>query len=121
MQCLHNTPSRAHRPVKIRQSVSVSRDPRDPSPWAPRPPSRDQVAEKFAALVEGAESREEVDRWAAQWVAAVDAGVEDEAIWWGLGQLCGVDARHGPDAPYLHTTEQIAEWLAEFRERCART
>ena len=105
----------------IGQSVRVSRDPQDPSPWAPRPPSRSDVADKFAEVIEGSVTREEVDHWAAQWVAAVDAGIEDEAVWWGVQQLCGVDSRHGPSEPYLYTVEQIAEWLDEFRERCARS
>lgn len=99
----------------------MTRDPRDPSPWAPRPPSREKVAEKFEDLFSGASSREDVDRWAAQWVAAVDPGVEDEATWWGLRRLCGVDSRHGEDQPYLHDDEQIAGWRDEFGARCAST
>ena len=35
-----------------------------------------------------------LDRWAAQWVAAVDAGIEDKAVWRGLCKLAGIDLRY---------------------------
>jgi hypothetical protein len=84
---------------------------------APTPPSRSDVEERFAAVLDHSQSRDEVDRWAARWVAADDPDVADADMWWGLLKLCGIDLRHGPDMPYLHDDEQIAEWLAEFRRR----
>ena len=96
----------------------MSADPRPPSPWAPRPPSRGEVEDKFQAVLAGSATRDEVDRWAAHWVAAVDAGIEDDAVWWGLCMLAGIDLRHGQDQPYLHDDEQIIEWLEDFRRRC---
>jgi hypothetical protein len=58
----------------------MSSDLRPPSPWVPRPPSRRE--DKFEALLKGSAKRDEFDRWAAQWVAAVDAGIEDDAKTW---------------------------------------
>ena len=104
--------------ARERHHVVMSSDPRPPSPWAPRPPSRQEVEDKFEALLNGSATRDEVDRWAAQWVAAVDAGIEDDAVWWGLSKLAGIDLRHGEGMPYLHDEDQIAEWLDDFKGRC---
>jgi len=86
---------------------------------APPPPTRSDVEHRFEAVLEQSGSRDQVDRWAAQWVAANESGVTDEHVWWGLTKLNGIDLRHGPNAPYLHDDEQVADWLAEFRTRCA--
>jgi hypothetical protein len=85
----------------------------------PTPPSRVEVERHFIGLLDGSLERDGVDRWAAQWVAAGDPEVEDPVVWWALKILFGIDLRHGPDEPDLHDEEQIAEWLAEFRSRCA--
>jgi hypothetical protein len=60
----------------------MSSDLRPPSPWVPWPPSRREVEDKFEALLKGSAKRDEFDRWTAQWVAAVDAGIEDDAKIW---------------------------------------
>lgn len=85
----------------------------------PGAPSRSEVDEQFVALLAGSRSRDEVDRWAAYWVAADETEVEDEHVWWALKLLYGIDLRHGPDEPYLHDDEQVAGWLQTFRRRCA--
>ena len=90
-----------------------------PLSTAPPAPSRSDVDDKFAAILDRSQTREDVDRWAAQWVVASDPGVTDPAVWWGLEQLIGIDLRHGPGAPYLHDDGQIAGWLAEYRSRCS--
>ena len=54
-----------------------------------------------------------------QWVAADDAGVNDDAVWDAMGLLAGIDSRHGQDQPYLYTDNQVREWLETFRDRCA--
>lgn len=94
-------------------------DPRDldpPSPWAPRPPSRRDIEQKFTGLLDGSLNRAAVDRWAAQWVAGQgDPGIRDDVVWWALTILCGIDLTHGQDQPYLHDDEQIAGWLEDFR------
>jgi len=83
------------------------------------PPTRADVERKFVELLAGRSTRDEVDRWAARWVAADDSNVDDDVVWWGLMQLFGIDMRHGPGEPYLHDTEQISEWLDEFRRHSA--
>lgn len=83
-----------------------------------QPPSREQVEEHFVALLDGTRSREEVDRWAAGWVASPHADdSHGEQIWWTLTLLHGVDLRHGPDGPYFHDDEQVRGWLDDFRAR----
>jgi hypothetical protein len=86
-----------------------------PSPWAPRPPSRVDVEARFRGLLAGTATRDAVDRWAAQWVAAPgDPGVDDAAVWQALTRLFGVDAPQHPGG-FLHSDDQIAEWYEEFR------
>ena len=86
-----------------------------PSPWAPRPPTRAEVEERFCGVLDGTLTRHEADRWAAQWVAAPgDPGIDDEVVWEGLDRLFGIG---GPDLSggFLFSEELIAEWLAELR------
>jgi hypothetical protein len=86
-------------------------------PAAPPPPTRLEVEEKFVQLVNGSLDRDTADRWAMRWVAARDPGVEDDAVWWGLTHLYGIDMPD-LDRSYLHSDEQIAEWLDTYRELC---
>ncbi|GAA1806571.1 hypothetical protein HC028_02760 [Planosporangium flavigriseum] len=87
----------------------------------PQPPSRAQVESWFLAVLNGSQSRDAADRWATQQMWDLeDVDVDDEAVWWGLDMLCGIDLEHGPDGPYLYSDEQIRGWLEEFRARCTR-
>jgi hypothetical protein len=70
----------------------------------------------FEAVLSDACSREDADRWAGQWVYAADSEIKPGPKWQALTRLAGCDLRHGPGLPYLHTNEQIQEWLAEFRQ-----
>ena len=87
----------------------------------PRPPSRAEVEARFIALLDGSQSRDEVDRWASRALVNLDDADVDDALWWALGILSGIDLRHGPDKPFLHDDEQIGGWLTEFRARSIRT
>jgi hypothetical protein len=80
----------------------------------PAGPSRADVEGQFVRLLSGEASRDEIDRWAGRFVTG-DFDVTDEGVWTALDRLFGVDLRHGAGLPYLHTDEQIAEWLADFR------
>lgn len=85
-------------------------------------PSRRDVEDRFAGLLDGTSSRDEVDRWAGRCLAAADdAPTPDDTVRWALGILHGIDLRGGPDEPYLHDDAQVAGWLAELRDRFART
>jgi hypothetical protein len=91
-------------------------DRRPAFPLAPRAPSRSDVQDRIAGLLDGRYSRDEVDRWAAQWVAAEgDPGVTDEAVWKALTRLHGVDMRHGRGADFLVSHDELREWLDELR------
>ncbi|WP_199714809.1 hypothetical protein [Micromonospora radicis] len=85
----------------------------------PTPPSRVDVEARFAAILDGGQSRDEVDRWATRALRSLECAEVDEVIWWALGVLSGVDLRHGPGGPYLHDDEQVLGWLVEFRKRSA--
>jgi hypothetical protein len=84
------------------------------------PPSRADIEARFIALLDGSQSREEVDRWANEWMAGLDDVEVADEVWWALGILAGIDLRHGRDEPYLHDDAQLRSWLKEFRLRCAR-
>ena len=57
----------------------------------PQPPTREEVEARFVALLNGSQSRGQVDRWAAPWVTHPDAGgVDGEDVWWALTLLYGV-------------------------------
>src|SRR5205807_2461470 len=72
-------PSSADSGRPVLHDASMDRDPSPPSPWAPRAPSRDDINEKFEALLAGSISRSDADRWAAQWASAAgDPGIEDD-------------------------------------------
>lgn len=78
-------------------------------------PSRAKIEAQFDGILNGTVTRDDADRWAAQWVSADDPAIDDELVWWGLMHLYGIDLRPGPEDEYLHPDEQVAEWLAEFR------
>ncbi|GAB3816563.1 hypothetical protein GCM10027605_65810 [Micromonospora zhanjiangensis] len=79
----------------------------------PAPPSPVEVEARFAAILDGSQSRDEVDRWATDTMRDLEYVDIDEAVWWALGKLAGIDLRHGPGEPYLHDDAQVLGWLAE--------
>ena len=81
-------------------------------------PSHDEVELQFVRLLKGEASRDEVDRWAAAQMA-YDIG--DDAVRTAVERLHGVDLRHGPGLAHLHSDEQIAEWLTDFRTNTTQT
>jgi hypothetical protein len=81
------------------------------------PPTREEIDEWFTAILAGARTRDEADRWAAQWYGrSADYLVTDEVAWWALGLLHGIDLQ-GLDGGFLHDDEQVEQWLEEFRRR----
>lgn len=84
----------------------------------PTPPSRTEVEARFTAILDGGQSRDEVDRWATRAMQTLEYAEVDETTWWALGMLAGIDLRDGPGGPYLYDDEQVLGWLTEFRERC---
>ena len=79
-----------------------------------------QVEETLVSLIEGRISREDADLWAGQWVYRAEAPrICDPAIWRALIHIAGCDLRPGKGLPYLHSSEQFAEWLEELRSGAA--
>ncbi|MFI7641593.1 hypothetical protein [Nonomuraea sp. NPDC049400] len=81
----------------------------------PAAPSHAEIEAQFTGILNGTITRDQADRWAAQWVTADNPDVDDELVWQALTYLFGIDLRDGPDEQYLHDDEDIAERLAEFR------
>ncbi|MEU1470610.1 hypothetical protein ABZ434_20540 [Streptomyces sp. NPDC005761] len=79
-------------------------------------PGAEEIEEHFLAVLDGRLSRDEVDRWAGEWMA-VDDLVWDDLAWWALDRLSGIDLPAGPDGSFLHDEKQIREWLRELRLR----
>ena len=77
-------------------------------------PTPEQVELIFTSLIDGRCTRDEADRWAAQWFRT-EREPMPEYIWEALGKLFGCDLRDGPGEPYLHSDEQILDWLETFR------
>lgn len=65
-------------------------------------------------LIDGEISRDEADQWASQWFVNEHEPMPDY-IWEALGRLFGCNLRHGPTEPYLHSDEQLEDWLGTFR------
>ncbi|MER5207587.1 hypothetical protein [Streptomyces sp. NPDC002825] len=86
---------------------------------ASRQPTLDEIEDRFVALVEGRLTRDEADRWAAQWVAD-DALSWDDTSWWALGLLHGIDLPADESGAYLHDDEELGAWLIELRRRRTR-
>ncbi len=81
-----------------------------------KPPSQLEVEAMFVALLEGKVSRDKADRWASQWVTMDSPPDMPSAIWGALQKLYGCDLRHGQGLGYLHSEEQISEWLLMLRK-----
>jgi hypothetical protein len=82
------------------------------------PPTREEIDEWFTAVLAGTRTRDEADRWAAQWHGSrADYLVTDEVTWRALELLHGVDLQD-LDGRFLHDDEQMEQWLEEFRLRC---
>ncbi|MBV9787198.1 MAG: hypothetical protein JOZ51_03425 [Chloroflexi bacterium] len=79
-----------------------------------QPPTNAQVEQAFLDLLSGRRSRDEIDRWAAQWAAADDPPDMDDAVWEALGMLFGCDMPD-LDGTYLLDDRQIQQWYDEFR------
>jgi hypothetical protein len=82
------------------------------------PPTREEIDEWFTAVLAGTHTRDEADRWAAQWHASPDDHLGgDEVISWAVERLHGIDPPD-LDGSVLHDDEQVEQWLEEFRGRC---
>ena len=77
------------------------------------PPSHQEVEATFLALLSGQCSRDQADRWAAQWVCASDPTDMPPATWDALTKLFGSNMPD-IDGSHIHSMEQIGEWLEVF-------
>jgi hypothetical protein len=81
------------------------------------PPTAREIENKYEEIISGHCSRENADAWAGQWVYSSKPPEMAPAIWEALKLLAGCDLRHGKNEEYLHSNEQIAEWLRDFRRK----
>lgn len=66
-------------------------------------------------LLAGRLSREEVSRWAHQWVGATDPGIDDPVVWSSLTRLGGADLRASADEHLYHDPD-FHSWLDEVED-----
>lgn len=74
-----------------------------------------EVEDMFQAVLAGTLSREDADHWAGQWVYDADSEIKPSPIWLALN-FADCDLRHGPNLPYLHSAERIAESFEDFQK-----
>jgi hypothetical protein len=77
-------------------------------------PTRGEVEERLLDLLEGRASRENVAKWAAQWVRMENPPIDDASVWKALTQLSGADMI-STDRPYLYDENDFHSWLRELR------
>ncbi len=83
-------------------------------------PDVQEIHDKLKALVAGEISREEATRWAARQIAASeDVDIEDH-VWTALDQLDGCDLLVQPNQ-YLHSADDLEDWLNQFELAIADT
>jgi hypothetical protein len=78
-------------------------------------PTRAEVREKLRQLLAGEMTRQEVSKWAHQWVAAKHPDVEDRVVWIALTRLGGADLRAGSDE-FLYCEPDFHAWLDEVED-----
>ncbi|MFF0559748.1 hypothetical protein [Streptomyces sp. NPDC004266] len=81
-------------------------------------PTLDEIEECLAAPVEGRPTRDEADRRAARWMAG-DGPDRDDASWWALGLLHGIDLPGDGSGACLHDGGQLRARLTELSRRRA--
>lgn len=79
------------------------------------PPSRSDVREKLVQLLSGEASRQEVSRWAHQWIAADHPEVDDLVVWTALTRLGGADLLSGPE-DHLFYEPDFHAWMDELED-----
>jgi hypothetical protein len=93
------------------------------------PPSRDEIEERWVALIEGRVTRDEVSHWASRHFN--DGGVDEPCIKRGLGQLFSFKlvseegnplglAEPPPVGEYLWTITELADRLNEWKSWCVK-
>jgi hypothetical protein len=92
--------------------------------------TRADVDAFWVALLGGGATREEVHAWAAPWVERMLSEIEDPMTTNGLQHLHGFSLRYNPerpsllgyesDWPYLHSRQEIADGLDQWRQNCVR-
>lgn len=86
------------------------------SEHAPKFPGHEDVTHKLRQLVGGAIGRDEIARWAAQWVTRLDeAENPDRKLFNAIERLSAADMI-STDRPYLYDMSDFERWLAELTE-----
>ena len=81
-------------------------------------PSRDDVCQRIEQLLSGELSRDDVSRWAAEYLVFDDPQIypeiTDPRLHQALDRLSGADAP-STDRDYLYGEDDFADWLAELK------
>ncbi|MGP4112940.1 hypothetical protein ACTWP5_18770 [Streptomyces sp. 4N509B] len=91
------------------------------------PPSRDDVAARWRALIDGNMTREDIHAWAAQWVGNVPISdpMVDTALLYlhGFGLTVGPNPSHPTDRTgddYLHSDQDIVLAFERWQADCTK-
>jgi hypothetical protein len=94
----------------------------------PEQATRTTAEDVWQAVVDGTLSRDEAHAWAARWVEADDPQINDLMVLSALQRLHGFDlvwtdvarttVRHGGSAAYVHSSGDIRQALATWRDDC---
>jgi hypothetical protein len=73
------------------------------------------VAAIYQRLLAHEMTLEEADEWARPYIMGdYDDTPVEAAVWQAIVHLSAIDTRHSADGPYLHTDDQIREWLDDL-------
>lgn len=82
-------------------------------------PTVEEIIKRLNLVLEGSLTREEVSNWAEYWSRKFidEHGLSEYnlLVWKYLDVVSGVDLKDSPIS-YLHSDEDIVEWIQSFKE-----
>ena len=79
-------------------------------------PSLEEIIRKLELVLENKLTREEVSDWAGSYIMDDQLNFHDNKIWDLLNLIFGMDIKDSP-IDYLHTNEELENWIKEFKEK----
>ncbi|PLR86517.1 hypothetical protein CVD25_03345 [Bacillus canaveralius] len=82
-------------------------------------PTVEEIIKRLNLVLNGSLTREEVSNWAEYWTRKFmdEQGLSERKllVWKYLDVVSGIDLKDSPTS-YLHTFEDIMEWIQSFKE-----
>ncbi len=76
-------------------------------------PERSEIKEKLASLRSGISSREDISKWAMQFIDD-DIRIDDPGAWEVIKSMGGADL-HGIDRAYLYGKDDFEDWESKLQ------